>query len=110
EYRAVLRAEPRNMAAQRGLARVLRDRGAEEAALPYLRAVAERSGEGLDSARLGWALFRAGRWAEAADAFARARGRGQNDAETERGAALAAAAAQAAFGSPAAGTATRDTA
>jgi hypothetical protein len=97
EYRAVLRRDPRNLEAQRGLARALRDQGAEEDALPYLREVAERSGEGIDSARLAWALFRAGRWAEAADAFGKARERGQNDAETVRGVALASAAARAAL-------------
>lgn len=98
EYRAVLRQDPRSLEAQRGLARALRDQGAEEAALPYLREVAERSGEGVDSARLAWALFRAGRWAEAADAFSQARQRGHDDAETIRGAALAASAARASLG------------
>jgi hypothetical protein len=98
EYRAVLRREPRSLEAQRGLARALRDQGSEEAALPYLREVAARSEEGIDSARLAWALFRAGRWAEAADAFAQAQARGQSDAETLRGAVLAAAAAQASLG------------
>jgi hypothetical protein len=97
EYRAVLRQEPRDLAAERGLARVLRDQGAEEEALPYLRDVAERSKDGVDSARLGWALFRAGRWTEAADAFRAARDRGRHDAETVRGAALASAAARAAL-------------
>jgi hypothetical protein len=97
EYRAVLQREPQNLAAERGLARALRDQGAEEEALPYLRDVAERSRDGVDHARLGWALFRAGRWAEAADAFHSARDRGRNDAETVQGAALASAAARAAL-------------
>jgi hypothetical protein len=98
EYRAALKRETGNLEAERGLARALRDRGAEAEALPYLREVAERSGEGVDHARLAWSLFRAGRWAEAADAFARARQRGMNDSETLRGDALAATAARAALG------------
>jgi hypothetical protein len=96
-YRAVLRRDPRSLEAQRGLARALRDQGAEEEALPYLREVAGRSEAGVDYVRLAWALFRSGRWAEAADAFAEARKRGQDDAETARGAALAAATARAAL-------------
>ena len=69
----------------------------EEAALPYLQDIAARSGQGQDDARLGWALFRAGRSAEAADAFRTARRHGDDDAETVRGAMLAAAAARAAL-------------
>lgn len=97
EYQALLRRSPHHLEAERGLARALRDQGAEEAALPYLRDVADRSRLGVDEARLGWALFRAGHWAEAADAFVNARQRGQNDPETVRGAALAATAARAAL-------------
>jgi hypothetical protein len=97
EYRAALRQEPRNLEAERGLARVLRDQGAEEEALPYLRDVAERSGQSVDEARLAWALFRAGRWAESAEAFTQARERGQNDPETVQGERLAVAAARVAL-------------
>jgi hypothetical protein len=93
EYRAVLQRNPGQLDAERGLARVLRDQGMDEAALPYLQDVAARSGQGQDDARLGWALFRVGRWAEAADAFRAARRHGYDDAETARGAALAARAA-----------------
>ncbi len=100
EYHAALRRDPANLEAQRGLARALRDRGAEEQALPYLREVARRSGDGVDDARLAWALFRVGRWAEAADAFATARQHGQNDPETARGNTLAATAARAALNPP----------
>jgi hypothetical protein len=98
EYRAALRRDPDSLEAKRGMARILRDKGAEEQALPYLREVAERSGEGVDHARLGWALVRAGRWAEAADAFQEARERGRDDPETVQGSELAAAAARAALG------------
>jgi hypothetical protein len=99
QYRAVLRRAPHQLEAERGLARSLRGQGREEEALPALRDVAALSGEGLDSARLAWALFRAGHWAEAADAFTTAREHGQNDPETVRGAALAATAARAALSS-----------
>jgi hypothetical protein len=94
-YRAVLRADAGNLEAQRGLARVLRDQGAEEEAIPLLQAVAQRSNEGVDYARWGWALLRAGRWPEAAGAFTAAREHGYDDAETTRGFAVATAAAQA---------------
>jgi hypothetical protein len=97
EYRAILRRAARNEDAERGLARVLRDEGREEDALPYLRDVAGRSHDGADEARLGWALFRAGYWSEANDAFSRAREHGYGDPETVRGQALAAAAARAAL-------------
>src|SRR5439155_3055994 len=76
EYRAILRRAPRNEDAARGLARVLRDQGREEEALPYLREVATRSRDGGDAARLAWSLFRAGHWSEAVDAFTRAREHG----------------------------------
>src|SRR5690242_1118165 len=56
EYRAILRRAPHHQEAERGLARALRDQGREEEALPPLRDVADRSGQGIDSARLGWAL------------------------------------------------------
>src|SRR5688572_2638074 len=82
EYRAVLRQDADNLEAERGLARILRDRGAAEQALPYLRDVAKRSDAAVDYARLGWGLYRTGRWAEAAEAFREARQRGRNDAET----------------------------
>src|SRR5262245_36647921 len=89
EYRAVLQRDPQNLEAERGLGRVLRDSGAVEQALPYLRDAAQRSGDAVDDARLGWALLRAGKWAEAKSAFEAARRRGMNDAETLRGHALA---------------------
>src|SRR5436309_9865750 len=59
EYRAILRRSPRNQDAERGLARVLRAQGREEAALPFLRDVAARSHDGGDEARVAWALSRA---------------------------------------------------
>src|SRR5207244_4405625 len=46
EYRAILQRAPHHLEAERGLARALRDQGAEVDALPYLRAVAERSSQG----------------------------------------------------------------
>lgn len=95
-YRAVLEREPQNLEAERGLGRVLRDSGAVEQALPYLRDAAKRSDDAADYARLGWALFRAGEWAEAEEAFGSARRRGKQDAETVRGSALAKSAARAA--------------
>jgi hypothetical protein len=94
-YCAVLRTEPDNLDALRGLARVLRDRGAEEEAIPHLQAAAERSKEGVDYARWGWALLRRGRWSEAAAAFDAARRHGYDDAETTHAFAVATAAARA---------------